>query len=589
MKRIFSIGGLTILLLLVSQLMSCKKEDKGDDVIASFAYKADTGDFKKVAFKSYSNGINGKPTIIWDFGDNSASSSEEEPIHTFSSEGEYIVSLTATTSGGTKDVYSVKILITDPNAELAKLVGGTEKTWKLIRDVSTGRFPLEVGPESHATIWWAMGNGNDELAKRPCILNDEWTFKRGGIMSFDDQGDYWAEGGVFNPSNICASSDHMTGLLGQDLSAWGSGEHTFELTSGASPTLKVIGLGAYVGLCKVATDAEVTVPQESVTYQVIKLTDGPVDTLILQTSYMTGGSSPQPAYWRFVLVHYDNPADEPPIPGPAPSLGFSIEVNGLTLTTTNTTTNATSYLWEFGDGQTSTDPAPNHTYAAGGAYTVKLTATNPNGQASGSKLAFATTQAITAAILQGASWRVRADNFSIFCGPAMGSTDWFSVAKANLDGSMTGADDWSCITDDEFTFGPGSAYTYNTNGSARNDGYFGSPNGCITDAEIAESGNGAAFGSATHSYSFTPAKSFMARPLISLINGATGAAFIGFYKGYYGGENTNNAVAPNGGNLTNRYEVMGYANNGTKEYLFLSVDYSVAHDGSQSWSVILER
>lgn len=589
MKRFFSHGRMALLLLTVVLLVSCKKEDKGDDVIASFTYQVDEVDFKKVYFASYSNGINGTPSVTWDFGDNSASSTESSPSHEYGAEGEYTVTLTAKTSDGNEDVYVVKILITDPNAELAKLVGSTEKTWKLIRDVSTGRFPLEVGPESHATIWWAMGNGNDELANRPCILNDEWTFKRGGIMSFDDKGDYWAEGGVFNPSNVCASTDHMTGLLGQDLSAWSSGDHSYELTSGTEPTLKVIGLGAYIGLCKAATGAEVTEPQQSVTYNVIKLTDGVVDTLVVETEYMTGGTAPQPAYWRFVLVHYDNPADEPPIPGPAPELGFTIEINGLTLTTTNTTTNAISYLWEFGDGQTSTDQAPTHSYAAGGAYAVKLTATNANGEATGTKFAFATNDVFSETLLQGGAWKVRADNYSVFCGPAMGSADWFSVAKANLDGSMTGTDDWSCLTDDEFTFSSGGVYTYNTNGSARNDGYFGTPNGCFTDAEIAASGNGAAFGSATHVWSYTPAKSFMARPLISLINGATGAAFIGFYKGYYGGENSDPLVAPNGGNPTNRYEVMGYANNGTKEFLFLSVDYSVLHDGSQSWSVILER
>ncbi|MEZ5046756.1 MAG: gliding motility-associated C-terminal domain-containing protein [Chitinophagaceae bacterium] len=44
----------------------------------------------------------------------------------------------------------------------------------------------------------------------------------------------------------------------------------------------------------------------------------------------------------------------------------------------NTSTNATAYLWDFGDGTTSTDqyPAP-HVYNAPGTYTVKLKAFNP--------------------------------------------------------------------------------------------------------------------------------------------------------------------------------------------------------------------
>jgi len=38
--------------------------------------------------------------------------------------------------------------------------------------------------------------------------------------------------------------------------------------------------------------------------------------------------------------------------------------------------NATSYLWNFGDGTTSTDAAPCHTYADTGTYNVKLTVNN---------------------------------------------------------------------------------------------------------------------------------------------------------------------------------------------------------------------
>ncbi|MFN7974689.1 MAG: PKD domain-containing protein [Acidobacteriota bacterium] len=41
--------------------------------------------------------------------------------------------------------------------------------------------------------------------------------------------------------------------------------------------------------------------------------------------------------------------------------------------------NATSYLWDFGDGNTSNAANPSHTYAANGGYLVTLTATNANG------------------------------------------------------------------------------------------------------------------------------------------------------------------------------------------------------------------
>jgi len=45
----------------------------------------------------------------------------------------------------------------------------------------------------------------------------------------------------------------------------------------------------------------------------------------------------------------------------------------------------TSYLWEFGDTQTSTDRAPNHQYSSAGTYTVTLTVTGPDGSDSMTK------------------------------------------------------------------------------------------------------------------------------------------------------------------------------------------------------------
>jgi hypothetical protein len=108
--------------------------------------------------------------------------------------------------------------------------------------------------------------------------------------------------------------------------------------------------------------------------------------------------------------------------------------------------------------------------------------------------------------------------------------------------------------------------------------------GCYTDAELALMDF--PFLSAVHSYELT----FETNPVITLTQGETpNAPFIGFYKGYYGGENAGDATVPNGGVNTNRYEVLGYANAGDKEYLFVTVDITGDHSGGSSWSVILER
>ncbi|MCF8246677.1 MAG: PKD domain-containing protein [Saprospiraceae bacterium] len=294
------------------------------------------------------------------------------------------------------------------------------------------------------------------------------------------------------------------------------------------------------------------------------------------------------AYWKITLVHYDDPTQEPPIPGPKPVAGFTFTADIFTFTFTNTSTGADSYSWDFGDGATSTQADPVHTYATAGVYTVKMTATNANGIAVSQQDVIAAAP-MTENDLVGGAWKVRSTAPSIYVGPSLGSAEWFTVPTNYLDGSSTGVDDWSCLTDDEFIFTAGGAYQYKTNGTARNDGYMGTPNGCWTDAEIAAS-PGAAFGSATHSFTFTPASaSPSGRPIITLTNGATGAAFLGFYKGYYGGENTDNANAPNGGNTTNQYEVMGYFNDGTTETLTVSVDLNGAAADGNAWTMVLVR
>ncbi|MBN1340455.1 MAG: DUF2271 domain-containing protein [Bacteroidales bacterium] len=59
---------------------------------------------------------------------------------------------------------------------------------------------------------------------------------------------------------------------------------------------------------------------------------------------------------------------------PVPVAGFTFETNGLIASFTNTSVNATSYQWDFGDGNTSSENNPQHTYNDPGTYTVSLTA-----------------------------------------------------------------------------------------------------------------------------------------------------------------------------------------------------------------------
>ena len=61
------------------------------------------------------------------------------------------------------------------------------------------------------------------------------------------------------------------------------------------------------------------------------------------------------------------------------SAAFSYTGNNLSYSFTNTSNEADTYLWNFGDGGSSLQVNPSHTYSIPGVYTVTLTATNDCG------------------------------------------------------------------------------------------------------------------------------------------------------------------------------------------------------------------
>lgn len=64
---------------------------------------------------------------------------------------------------------------------------------------------------------------------------------------------------------------------------------------------------------------------------------------------------------------------------PLPVADFTFTLEGKTVTVVNASTDAETQTWDFGDGATSTDLNPSHTYEANGSYIVKLTVTNETG------------------------------------------------------------------------------------------------------------------------------------------------------------------------------------------------------------------
>ncbi|MFT7197180.1 MAG: PKD repeat protein [Marinoscillum sp.] len=291
----------TMLALLV--FVSCDEiaDAVGDveDPIASFQFEVDEADFLKVTFTNFSQNAT---SYSWDFGDGE-SSTDENPAHTFAASGSYDIVLTAINDKG-QATSTKKVALEDPLSAQRNLVGDNGKVWQFIGDASTGMNPYEVGPDDFSQVWWSLG-GVEPLCVRECVMDDTWTFNTNGTFTFENNGDSWGEGGAFaeGVSGTCFDAtvaSNWVGPNGEDLNGWNSGTHDFTFDPVAG---KLTIVGGFIGIPKAADNAEVTVPSTTVTYDVIKLVDGDVDTLVVQTP-IPGG------YWRSVLVSYDNAGDK---------------------------------------------------------------------------------------------------------------------------------------------------------------------------------------------------------------------------------------------------------------------------------------
>jgi len=230
---------------------------------------------------------------------------------------------------------------------------------------------MGVGPSLDSPYeWWFLENDGS----RPCKYFHEFTFTRDMEYIFDDKGFMWGEGGVFHPDLVgeCleAIPSNMVGPNGEDLSAWLSGTHQFEYNPSTN-TVNLIGEGAWIGLPKVATDGEVGLPQTSVTFQIEITEHDGYDHMYVKFVYEWG-------VWVFNYASYSNPALEPEVV--SFMVDFIYVVDGRTVTFTNNSNDAVSYSWDFGDGNTSTEENPVHTYDDDGSYVVVLEGTSADGE-----------------------------------------------------------------------------------------------------------------------------------------------------------------------------------------------------------------
>ncbi len=208
---------------------------------------------REVSFTNLSTNYDG---LLWEFGDGSESS-EENPVHTYSADGQYTANLTVWNECDTVSLEQELTVATLPSADFS-IAGEAE-----------GCIPLEVSFED---------NSSENTISR------EWIFEGGTPGSSNDE----------NPTI------------------------TYEESGIFSVTLIVESMAGF-------------------------------DTMEMANA---------------VIVN------------PDVQIGFDQLVDSLQVAFANSSSDANAFIWTFGDGNSSTDENPNHTYSDPGLYLVSLTAMN---------------------------------------------------------------------------------------------------------------------------------------------------------------------------------------------------------------------
>ncbi len=375
----------------------------------------------------------------WDFGDGSTST-EQNPVHTFSSEGTYNVTLVATNTAGSSDVRSMVItinrILTPPVANFAA-------------DKTDGYAPLTVKFTDTSTRsptgWkWNFGDGGASTEQNPeHIFSGEGTYTvtlvaTNGDGSSDAKpmnikvnrvptppiADFTAdktEG--YAPLSVKFTDTSTNSPTGWKWNFGDGGASTFQ-----NPEHTFSGEGTYT----VTLDASNGDGSSNVKSMNIKVNRVPTPPVANFTAKQTGAftvqfndtssNSPNKWNWEFGDGSTSTDANSSHTYATAKTYAVNLTVSNAdgnntaskTITVTGTTgtpkasftavptfgrapltvkftdnsANAASINWNFGDGTTSTDANPSHTYRTGGFYTIKLTATNGGSSNTASKTIF---------------------------------------------------------------------------------------------------------------------------------------------------------------------------------------------------------
>lgn len=326
---------------------------------------------------SFSNTTTGTVNAwLWDFGDQTGETAKA-PAHTYTQAGTYTVSLTATGPGGsrtsTRTAYVTvspppTITVTDPTAQTSWAGGSTKKVyWQYSGNPGTYvKIELLKGGATHTTI-------------------SSRTAKTNGASGFT-----WAV-----PAGITPGSDYQVRVTSTTNAAYTHTTDPFVITEPA-PLAEFTGTPASGRLPLQTTftnsstgnytsclwDFGDNTPTSTDINPVHTYSTAGVYTVSL-TVVGPGGTSTKTRA-NYISVSEQAPVADfsgTPLTGVAPlSVDFADASTG----------SITTWSWNFGDGQGSTQQHPTHAYANPGTYTVSLTVVGSGGTDKKTKTAYIT-------------------------------------------------------------------------------------------------------------------------------------------------------------------------------------------------------
>ncbi len=289
----------------------------------------------------------------WDLGDGTQSA-VASPTHTYDSPGQYPVSLTVTNALGTDSV----------RREAFIMVAGDPPAANFTADPSAGNVPLEVAFTDTST------SGSSP------IVQWQWDFGDGGGSAVQNPVHTYTDPGTYSVSLTVTTASGSNTRTREDLitvrrvpptaefqadEPRGNAPHTVNFTDFSTPgSAPITDWVWYFGDGGTSTGQNPRHVYTTPGTYTVSLTVSNVigEDTRTKEDVIVVSEAPVPPVAEFQVAG--------PASGAAPLTvqfsNFSTRGSGASI----------DFAWDFGDGNTSTDIAPQHTYTAAGVYTVSL-------------------------------------------------------------------------------------------------------------------------------------------------------------------------------------------------------------------------